>query len=249
MRAQHTLMIVDDNSSVREMYRDVFEAQDFAVVEATDGAEALLWLDRGKLDLIILDLEMPVMDGRSFLEYRLDHAHIREIPVLLVSGGLDDARLRLSLLNLGADRLLQKPVHLQELVGAVQEILTTPRIPKVWSSMEAAEASGRQDARVAFTVPVRVHTGSFVETSGKLRDLSAGGLGAHLPHRLPHGKTITVSLDIEGRSLALMGSVQWTAEDRNGVGYRHGIRFTKKQDDRFPLYTYSFFCAHAEANY
>ena len=249
MRTQHTLMIVDDNHSVREMYRDVFEAEDFFVVEATNGAEALLWLDRGKLDLIILDLEMPVMDGRSFLEYRLAHAHIREIPVLVVSSGLDDARLRQSLLNLGADRLLQKPVHLQDLVGAVQEILTTPRIPKVWSSMEAADASGRQDARVAFTVPIRVHTGSFVETSGRLRDLSASGLGAYLPHRLPHGKTITVSLDIEGRSLALMGSVQWTAEDRNGTGYRHGIRFTKKQDDRFPLYTYSFFCTPSEANY
>ena len=249
MRAQHTLMIVDDNSSVREMYRDVFEAEDFAVVEATDGAEALLWLDRGKLDLIILDLEMPVMDGRSFLEYRLAHATIREIPVLVVSSGLDDAGLRQSLLNLGADRLLQKPVHLKELVGAVQEILTTPRIPKVWSPTEAPETNGRQDARVTFTVPIRVHTGSFVETSGRLRDLSASGLGAYLPHRLAHGKTITVSLDIEGRSLALMGSVQWTAEDRNGVGYRHGIRFTKKQDDRFPLYTYSFFCARSEANY
>ncbi|MFQ5851585.1 MAG: response regulator [Candidatus Binatia bacterium] len=250
MRAQHTLMIVDDTPSVREMYRDVFEVEDIAVVETTDGAEALLWLEVGKPDLIILDMEMPVMDGRSFLEYRLAHANIREIPVLVISSGLDDARLRRSLLKLGADRLLQKPVHLKELVGAVREILTTPRIPKVWSSMEAVEASGRQDARVAFTVPIRVHTGSFVETSGTLRDLSAGGLGVYLPHRLPqgNGKTITVSLDIKGRSLALMGFVQWAAEDRNGMGYRHGIRFVEKQDDSFPLYTYSFFCPQAEAN-
>ena len=66
---------------------------------------------------------------------------------------------------------------------------------------------------------------------------------------VPIAQQANAVLDAHGsRSLALMGSVQWTAEDRNGVGYRHGIRFTKKQDDRFPFYTYSFFCPQPEAN-
>ena len=248
MRAQHTLMIVDDNRLIRATYRGLFEAEGFAVVEASNGAEALLWLHRGKQDLILLDLEMPVMDGRSFLEHRLAHAHIRDVPVLVVSGGLDDAGLRRSLLKLGADRLLHKPVHLQELVGAAREILATPRIPKAWSSMEVCGASGRQHARVTFTVPIRVQTGSSVEASGRLRDLSAGGLGGYLSHRLPHGKAITVSLYIKGRSLTLMGFVQWADEDSTAAGYRHGIRFTERQDDTFPLYTYSFFCANSGFN-
>ncbi len=73
MRVKHTVIIVDDNRLIRETYCDLFHAEDFVVVEATNGAEALLWLQRRKAHLILLDLEMPVMDGRSFLEYRLVH--------------------------------------------------------------------------------------------------------------------------------------------------------------------------------
>ncbi len=108
MKARQTILIIDDNRLVRETYRDLFEAQGFAVAEATNGAEALLWLQRRKADLILLDLEMPVMDGRSFLEYRFVHRNIRDIPVLVVSSRLDKPRLRQSLLYLGADRLYQR---------------------------------------------------------------------------------------------------------------------------------------------
>ena len=246
MRVKHTVMIIDDNRLIRETYRDLFQAEDFVVVEATNGAEALLWLQRRKAHLILLDLEMPVMDGRSFLEYRLVHEKIRKIPVLVVSSLADDARLRQSLLNLGADRMLQKPVDLPDLVGAVRETLKTPGISEVWPTMAAPKPSGRQDARVAFTVPIRVRTGAFAETRGRLRDLSASGLGAYLPHRLPQGDTITVSLTIEGRSLALVGFVHRAASSLTTMGYHHGIRFIEKQETSFPLYTYSFFREHTE---
>ena len=242
-------MIVDDNRLVRETYRDLFQAEGFAVVEATNGAEALLWLQSKRADLILLDLEMPVIDGRSFLEYRIVHPNIRDIPVLVVSSRLEDARFRQLLLRLGAVRLLQKPTHMQDLVGAVRDTLTTPRISEVSPPQEAREASGRQDARVGFTVPIKVRTHSFEETSGRLRDLSAGGLGAYLPKRLAQGETITVTIEIEGRSLALIGFVQWAASILTAMGYSHGIRFTEKQGNAFPLYTYSVFAEHSEVSH
>ncbi len=247
MHNHHTIMIVDDDRLVRETYHDLFQAEGFAVVEATNGAEALLWLDSGLADLIILDLEMPVMDGRGFLEYRLTHPKIREIPVLLASSGLDDAGLRKALLELGADRLLQKPVRLKKLVDAVRETLTSvPRTSDLSAPMEAPEATTRRDARLVFSIPIRIRSGSLTEISGNLRDLSAGGLGAYLLQQLSQGETITVTFDIEGRSLTLTGSVQWTGESDATMGYPHGVRFTKKQDNSFPLYTYSFFAEHSE---
>ncbi|MFQ5851586.1 MAG: response regulator [Candidatus Binatia bacterium] len=249
MRVQHTVMIVDDNRLIREAYRDLFHAEDFVVIEATNGAEALLLLQRRRAHLILLDLDMPVMDGRSFLEYRLAHANIREIPVLVVSSRADDATLVQSLLNLGADSLLQKPVHLPDLVGAVRETLSTPRISELWPTTAAPKPSRRQDARVAFTVPIRIRTGTFAETRGRLRDLSASGLGAYLPHRLAQGNTITVSLDIEGRSVALAGFVHRAAARLTTMGYHHGIRFAEKQENSFPLYTYSFFREHSEVSH
>ena len=83
--------------------------------------------------------------------------------------------------------------------------------------------------------------GSSLEASGRLCDISAGGLGAYLPHRLSDGETITVSLDIKGHCLALTGFVQWAAEMPTAGGCRHGIRFAERQEDSFPLYTYSFY--------
>jgi len=85
------------------------------------------------------------------------------------------------------------------------------------------------------------------DTSGTLRDLSAGGLGAYLPRRLTEGETVTIIFDIEGSSLALRGLVQWTGESLTVGSYRHGIRFTDRQEDSFPLNAYSFFREQSEA--
>ena len=244
MHNPYTVMLIDDNPLVRESYRDLLEAEGFAVVEVSNGAEAILRFQRETADIILLDLKMPVMDGRSFLEHRVRQAKIREVPVLVMSSWLDDVGLRQTLVRLGADRLLQKPVRREELIGTVRGLLAKRSISDTPPSREAQEASERQDGRVSFTVRIRVRTGLSLETSGRLCDLSAGGLGAYLPQRLTDGETITVSLDIEGRSLALTGFVQWAAENETDMGCRHGIRFAERQEDSFPLYTYSFFREH-----
>jgi CheY-like chemotaxis protein len=249
MRPTYTIMIVDDDRLVREAYHDLFQAEGFAVVEATNGADALLWLHGGPADLIILDLEMPIMDGRSFLEYRLVHPDIREIPVLVVSSRTDGDGSRQSPSKLGADRVLQKPVRLKDLLGVVRETLAaTARTSDRSPSADAAQAAGRRDARLVFSIPIRIRSRHSTETSGKLRDLSAGGLGAYLLQQLGQGETITVSLDIEGRSLTLTGFVQWAGDSATTMGYPHGVRFTKRQDGSFPLYTYSFFAEHLESS-
>ncbi|MFQ5848476.1 MAG: response regulator [Candidatus Methylomirabilales bacterium] len=247
MPVQHTVLIIDDNPLVRESFRDLLEAEAFSVAEASNGAEAILWFQRGTADMILLDLKMPVMDGRSFLEYRLRQTGMRRIPVLVVSSAPDDPGVRPVMLRLGADRLLQKPVRREELLHAMQGVLARPDTSAIPPPTEAQDNGVRQDARLSFNVPIRVRTHSSLGATGMLRDLSAGGLGVYLSRRLEPRETITVSLDVEGRSLALTGFVQWAAEDRTAMGFRHGIRFTEKQEDTFPLYTYSFFREHSGA--
>jgi hypothetical protein len=58
-----------------------------------------------------------------------------------------------------------------------------------------------------------------------------------------------VSLDIEGRSVALVGFVHRAAANLTTMGYHHGIRFIEKQENSFPLYTYSFFREHSEVSH
>ena len=241
MQTFYTVMIIDDDPLTRESYEALLELEGLSTVAASNGAEAILWLESNTVAMILLDLKMPVMDGRSFLEHRARQEKIREVPVLVVSGWLDEAETRQTLLQLGADRLLRKPVDREELIGTVREILAKRPAPDVPPQQEVQKPRKREDSRVAFTVPIRVRTGSSLEASGRLCDISAGGLGAYLPHRLSDGETITVSLDIKGHSLALTGFVQWTGEEPAAVGCRHGIRFAEKQEDSFPLYTYSFY--------
>ncbi len=247
MEASYTVLIIDDDSRTREAYQALLETGGFSALGASNGAEAILWLESNTVAMILLDLKMPVMDGRSFLEHRARQEKIREVPVLVVSGWLDEAETRQTLVQLGADRLLRKPVDREELIGTVREILAKRPAPDVPPQQEMQKPGKRQDSRVAFTVPIRVRTGSSLEASGRLCDLSAGGLGANLPHRLSEGETITVSLDIKGHSVALTGFVQWTAENLTAQGCRHGIRFAERQEDSFPLYAYSFLREHSES--
>jgi CheY-like chemotaxis protein len=241
-------MIIDDNLLFRKQYRDLLEAEGFSVVEARNGAEGLIWLLEETADVILLDIEMPVMDGRSFLEYRLRHAKIREIPVVVVSSRLDDAGLRRTLLRLRADRLLQQPFNRKELLGTVRGLLARPRVPVIPPSVKARDVGAREDGRLTFTVPIRVRTCSSGETSGMLRDLSTRGLGAYLPRRLHKWEPITISLTLEGRSLPVTGYVQWFAKSRTILSYRYGIQFTERQDDSFPLHAYLFFREHSAAS-
>lgn len=247
MNSSRTILIIDDDPIVREPYRALLEAEGLVVAEANNGAEAVLWLHNKAADLIILDLKMPVMDGRSFLEYRLRERRIQSVPVLVLSSWFENGGLREILTSLGAYHLLQKPVRGDELVSTVRELLTRSSRSDAPPPGEAQEASLRQDPRVAFAVPIRVRSGYSTETSGTLCDLSAGGLGMYLPHRVPSTGTITVTLDIQGRSVTLKGFVHWTAESHTPMGFRHGIRFSEKQEDSFPLYTYSFFREHSGA--
>ncbi len=246
MQVKHTVLIVDDNRLIREVYRTLLELEGFSVVEASNGAEALMWCLRETAAIILLDLEMPILDGWSFLECRLRQPKIREIPVLVMTSRPDTSPLREDLHRLRTDRLVQKPVVGDELISAVRELLTRAPIPVVPPPEEALEGAKRSDPRVVFSIPIRVRMRSSRDTSGRLRDLSAGGLGAFLPRRLTEGETVTINFDIEGRSLALMGLVKWAGDSVTVGGYRHGIRFTDRQQDSFPLNAYSFFSEQSE---
>lgn len=241
VQAQRSILVIDDHPGVREHYRNLLEPDGFHVVEASNGAEALVWFLRETADLVILDLRMPVLDGRSFLEYRGRLANIQEVPVLVISCWLDDAGLHQNLLLFGTDQVLLKPVRREDLLSAVREAFMRPCPPAVLARDAGPEARRRQDARVTFSLPIRVRGRSAAEIQGKLHDLSAGGLGAFLPDRLYHGEPITTTLDIRGGSLALTGFVQWADGRRTAIGYRHGIRFAQRQEDTFPLHAYSFF--------
>jgi len=103
---QRTILVVDDNESIRTVLKDRLRAMGFVVVTASDGRKALEVMRSSWIDGILLDFEMPVMDGLSVLQ-ELRECHAR-IPVLMMSGYDNPAKVDKAI-ALGALGFVPKP--------------------------------------------------------------------------------------------------------------------------------------------
>ncbi len=108
----YVVLVVDDDSGVREITGALLENSGFQVVQASNGLEALNLLEGSRTPTaILLDVAMPVLDGIGFRQLQLRNPTIAGIPVILVTG---DERQQLP--NLGAVSVMRKPVDPVKLV-------------------------------------------------------------------------------------------------------------------------------------
>jgi CheY-like chemotaxis protein len=117
-----TVLLVEDEESVRQLVRDTLSAKGYCVIEAEDGEAGLAAasLHDGKIDLLITDVVMPGMGGRELVKQL---AQLRpEAKVLYLSGYTEDAILSDGTIDHGA-AFLQKPFTLQNLSRKVRDVL------------------------------------------------------------------------------------------------------------------------------
>jgi CheY-like chemotaxis protein len=113
------ILIVDDDDRQRLLYREQFEDGGFEVFEARDGREALVCIDRQQPDAVVLDINMPGMDGLDTLA-RIHDRH-RRLPVVLNSAY---ATYRDQFVSWIADAYVTKSSDPSELLDAVRGVLT-----------------------------------------------------------------------------------------------------------------------------
>jgi CheY-like chemotaxis protein len=120
--ADETILLVEDEDSVRHLARRVLESQGYTVLEAINGDDALRMAADygGVIDLLLSDVVMPELGGRLLAERLI--ATRPETEVLFVSGYTDDEILRRGLLERG-QRLLQKPFTATALAHEVRTVL------------------------------------------------------------------------------------------------------------------------------
>jgi CheY-like chemotaxis protein len=89
-----TVLVIDDQGCIRRVLERVLSRSGFAVAEACNGQEAIEYLYNHDLPcVIVLDLQMPVMDGVQFRHWQLSDPNLARVPVIVHSGGLGtDAR-------------------------------------------------------------------------------------------------------------------------------------------------------------
>lgn len=122
------ILIIEDHDAVRLLLGMTFKRQ-FNVVTKRDGLEGLAWLSAGNFpDLIVLDMEMPRLNGLGFLRQLRSSGMFSEIPVLLVSGS-DGASENAELFELGIVDFIAKPFNPTSLYEKVKTIVASnPKI-------------------------------------------------------------------------------------------------------------------------
>ncbi|MCZ7541606.1 MAG: response regulator [Anaerolineae bacterium] len=114
------LLVIEDDTELQRMIRLVLEKRGHQVYTAENGVEALYQINACRPALIVLDLMMPLASGEAVLEYLRSTPDLHGTRVLVVSA-LPTAHLTAE--QLGADDLLQKPVHISTLVARVEKLL------------------------------------------------------------------------------------------------------------------------------
>jgi class 3 adenylate cyclase len=171
MRSTHEpgkLLIVDDNKVNRILLSRGVEHHGHSVETAENGRQALEMLKRGSFDLILLDIEMPEMDGYQVLEACLQDDELRNIPIIMTSS-LDEIDSVVKCVELGAEDYLNKPVNPILLRARVNASLEKKRLRdeqrkliRTFATKEVAE----ELSRTGFSLG-----GDFVEASVMFADI------------------------------------------------------------------------------
>ena len=114
------LLVVDDEQTLVEQLQAAFERERYLVETAFDGEEALDKLANGPVDLILLDIMLPRLDGLSVLRAIRKNGLTTPVLMLTAKGDIDD---KIAGLDLGADDYLAKPFSLAELMARVRALL------------------------------------------------------------------------------------------------------------------------------
>jgi CheY-like chemotaxis protein len=116
------VMLVEDYGDTREMMRRMLELAGCRVVEASNGQEAIELSQRGGLDLILMDLNMPVLDGFNATLRIREYERTRDVPVVAVTA-FDTAEFRAAARAVGCCDFVVKPLDPEHLSALISRLL------------------------------------------------------------------------------------------------------------------------------
>ncbi|GIW40266.1 MAG: hypothetical protein KatS3mg076_0843 [Candidatus Binatia bacterium] len=136
-----TILVVDDDRDAREIIARMLESQGYTCVLAEDGPACLDLARREAIDVIVLDVMMPGMDGLEVCARLYADSELRKIPVILLTAK-DDLDTRKRGMELGVSEFLTKPINKQELFTRVRSQLHSRSLVKQLE--EADEKLGKE---------------------------------------------------------------------------------------------------------
>ena len=122
IRVRPLVMVVDDSITMRKVTGRVLERHEYEVSTAKDGVDAVEKLHERVPDLMLLDIEMPRMDGYELATHMKADPRLRNVPIIMITSRSGDKH-RQRAFDLGVDRYLGKPYQEAELLAQISEVL------------------------------------------------------------------------------------------------------------------------------
>lgn len=126
-----TILVVEDDVEIAHLVRQLFERRGYQVITARDGAEALDLVARQRPDAVILDINLPRVDGWDVCRIVKKHPLTKHIPIVMLTAAHATREAAETGLDLGADEFVEKPFHGALLVWSVERLLTARTQPSV----------------------------------------------------------------------------------------------------------------------
>lgn len=117
-----TICIVDDQPTLRQMLRFALGAMGYHILEAENGVEALKLLARERVDALVVDWQMPEMNGLELVAMLRDEREFDALPIVMVSC-LDDLASRREAHALGVNAWVKKPFRMAEIQAVLENVL------------------------------------------------------------------------------------------------------------------------------
>ncbi|MBI5903333.1 MAG: response regulator [Deltaproteobacteria bacterium] len=202
------ILVADDSVFFRTKLSDILAEAGHMVGFASDGKEVIsnLTLNAGSIDLVILDLQMPDIDGFGVLQWMNDNGLNGKPPVLVTTGAYDAGNLLVRLRSLGATGLLSKGFTPEQVIFRINRILFPEKVAKInkWKRVPVSipvDFTDGHQSRTGFFLNIS-ETGAFLYTMAEL----SAGLRLVLKFVLPG----------IGKVFEIIGNVKWATGEVHG---------------------------------
>ena len=117
-----TILVIEDDETMRNALKRIFESEGMAVKTAADGTQLSLVLDDNPIDLIILDVGLPWINGLELAKLLKEHEDLKHIPLIFCSGKTSEFDVKRGF-DAGADDYIKKPFDIDKIKKTVQTLL------------------------------------------------------------------------------------------------------------------------------
>lgn len=117
-----TILVIEDDETMRNALKRIFEADGMNVKTAADGTQLTVVLDDTPIDLIILDIGLPWINGLELAKLLKEHEDLKHIPLIFVSGKTSELDVKRGF-DAGADDYIKKPFEIEKMKKTVHTLL------------------------------------------------------------------------------------------------------------------------------